>query len=241
MSIRSHVAFVLNHRKTTNGLISCTHTSRPRQGSGTASFSLLFVLRTHQDPCSTCSSHHSSRLHHLSSASLRNHDADSSPCFDEISDDTPEDELAPWVDHIARARCKADDLSAANRMTSWILRQRQIYGRQARMIVKHHEFWFKGLVDTGLCVCLWLCCCRDRGECLSPVCCCRDPGDCLSLVLVWFLPLLLLKDVWSGTSSDGFQTQRRGSWIPGKERAEKVLADAIPIDGRKAWICKFCS
>ena len=40
---------------------------------------------------------------------------------------------------------------------------------------------------------------------------------------------------------DGFQTQKRKSWIPGKVRAEKVLADAIAIDGRKEWICKFCS
>ena len=26
-----------------------------------------------------------------------------------------------------------------------------------------------------------------------------------------------------------------------KERAERVLAGAIAIDGRKDWICKFCS
>ena len=40
---------------------------------------------------------------------------------------------------------------------------------------------------------------------------------------------------------DGYQTRRRGSWIPGKERAEKVQAGAIKIDKRKEWICKFCS
>ena len=40
---------------------------------------------------------------------------------------------------------------------------------------------------------------------------------------------------------DGFQTQKRGSWIPGKERAERVLASAISIDGRKEWTCKFSS
>ena len=51
----------------------------------------------------------------------------------------------------------------------------------------------------------------------------------------------LALEFWSGMVSDGFQTQRRGSWIPGKERAEKVLAGAIAIDGRKEWICKFCS
>ena len=31
------------------------------------------------------------------------------------------------------------------------------------------------------------------------------------------------------------------SWIPGQIRAEKVWADAITIDGRKEWICKFFS
>ena len=35
--------------------------------------------------------------------------------------------------------------------------------------------------------------------------------------------------------------RREKSWIPGKERVEKVLADATTIDGRKEWICKFCS
>ena len=35
--------------------------------------------------------------------------------------------------------------------------------------------------------------------------------------------------------------RREKSWIPGKERAEKMMADAITIDGRKEWICKFCS
>ena len=86
--------------------------------------------------------------------------------------------------------------------------------------------------------------------CLPPVCCCRDPGDCLSPVLVWSLPLLLSKDFRSGMVSDGFQTQRRGLWIPGKERAERVLAGAIAIDGRgvdlqilfgvKWWRCRRC-
>ena len=40
---------------------------------------------------------------------------------------------------------------------------------------------------------------------------------------------------------DGFQTQKKKSWIPGHVRAEKLLADAITIDGRKEWRCKFCS
>ena len=48
-------------------------------------------------------------------------------------------------------------------------------------------------------------------------------------------------DFWSGMVSDGFQTQKRGSWIPGKEREERVLASAISTDGRKDGTCKFCS
>ena len=40
---------------------------------------------------------------------------------------------------------------------------------------------------------------------------------------------------------DGHQTQRGKSWIPEKERAEKVLEEAMTIDGEKEWICKFCS
>ena len=47
------------------------------------------------------------------------HDADSNPCFDEM----PEDELEMWVDYKMRATHKVDDLSAANGITSWILRQ----------------------------------------------------------------------------------------------------------------------
>ena len=52
-----------------------------------------------------------------------------------------------------------------------------------------------------------------------------------ALALSWFSVMV----------SDGFQTQRRGSWILAKERAEIVLAGVIAIDGRKEWICKFCS
>ena len=40
------------------------------------------------------------------------------------------------------------------------------------------------------------------------LCCCRDPGDCLSPVLVWSLPLLLSKDFWSGMGSDGVRGDR---------------------------------
>ena len=41
--------------------------------------------------------------------------------------------------------------------------------------------------------------------------------------------------------SDGFQAEKRGSWIPDKERAERVLANAISTEGVKEWTCKFCS
>ena len=39
----------------------------------------------------------------------------------------------------------------------------------------------------------------------------------------------------SGMVTDGFQAQKRSSWIPGKERAERDLASAISIDGTKKW------
>ena len=45
---------------------------------------------------------------------------------------------------------------------------------------------------------------------------------------------------WPSMGGDGFQTQRK-SWVPGHIRAEQVLADAITIDAREEWICKFCS
>ena len=51
----------------------------------------------------------------------------------------------------------------------------------------------------------------------------------------------LALDLCSGMVGDGFQTQKTGSWILGKERAERVLASVISIDGRKEWKCKFCS
>ena len=41
--------------------------------------------------------------------------------------------------------------------------------------------------------------------------------------------------------SDCFQTRRSGLWILGKERAEKVLASGVSVDGRDEWTCKICS
>ena len=40
--------------------------------------------------------------------------------------------------------------------------------------------------------------------------------------------------------SDGFQTQKKKSWVSGQVMAERVLAEGITIDGRKEWTCKFC-
>ena len=63
------------------------------------------------------------------------HDADSSSCFDEA----PEDEPESWVDYMKKDTHKVDELVRANRNTSWFLRVRQIYGRQATIIAKHHK------------------------------------------------------------------------------------------------------
>ena len=46
------------------------------------------------------------------------HDADSKSFLDEVPDDEPEDGLEPWVDHIVRATHTADDMLAANGITS---------------------------------------------------------------------------------------------------------------------------
>ena len=60
--------------------------------------------------------------------------------------------------------------------------------------------------------------------------------------LVWFFYCCILGRVfWLSVGGDGFQTQRRKSWILGTFRAEKLLAHAITIDGRKERIGKFCS
>ena len=76
------------------------------------------------------------------------HDADSDPCFDDISEDNAEDELEPWVDYITRATHKADNLLTASGITLWILRQKQTYWRQARMFAKHHEDRWTNLVHN---------------------------------------------------------------------------------------------
>ena len=82
-----------------------------------------------------------------------------------------------------------------------------------------------------------------------PCVCCRDPGDCLVCsvaILAIVFPSCLCglaalvsgKVFWLVIGSDGFQTARI-SRVSGQVRAERVLAEAITIDGRKGWTCKF--
>ena len=60
-----------------------------------------------------------------------------------------EDEPEPWADHTTRARHKADDLLAANGITSRIARQSQIYWRQARTIANWNPAKQKGYRKQG--------------------------------------------------------------------------------------------
>ena len=71
------------------------------------------------------------------------HDADTSSCFDEAPADEPES----WVDYMKEDTHKVDELVTANRNTSWILRVRQIYARQATIIAKHHKDRWTKLVS----------------------------------------------------------------------------------------------
>ena len=43
------------------------------------------------------------------------------------------------------------------------------------------------------------------------------------------------------SNGEGWRTQIRNGWIPGQMCAEKILADAVTIDGRREWSCKSCS
>ena len=43
------------------------------------------------------------------------------------------------------------------------------------------------------------------------------------------------------SNGEGWQTQRRKGWLSGQLRADKILAEAITIDGGKEWYCRFCS
>ena len=87
---------------------------------------------------------------------------------------------------------------------------------------------------AGSCVC-----CRDPGDCL--VCSVAIPATVFPSCLRGLAALVSIKVFWSVMGSDGFQTQKNKSWVSGQVRAERVLAEAITIDGRKEWTCKFCS
>ena len=43
------------------------------------------------------------------------------------------------------------------------------------------------------------------------------------------------------SGGDGWQTKKSKTWVSGKVREEKVLAEAVTIDGRKEWICNSAS
>ena len=109
-------------RNVLDGLVSVPHPSGRQRFVGAISDSLPAFMSPPKVCCTTVF-----------------HGADSKTCFDEIPEDNPEDELESWADYIKRATRKADDLLAANRITSWILRQSQLCWRQARMTAKHHE------------------------------------------------------------------------------------------------------
>ena len=75
---------------------------------------------------------------------------------------------------------------------------------------------------------LWYLCVLSRSRRLSfPHACVVWPD--------WFLERFF----WFVMGSDGFQTQKKKSWVSGQVRAERILAEAITIDGRKEWTCKF--
>ena len=72
--------------------------------------------------------------------------------------------------------------------------------------------------------------------------CCRDPATVFTSCLCGLVALVSGKDFWLVVGSAGFQTQKKKkSWVSGQVRAERILAEAITIDGRKEWTCKFCS
>ena len=41
------------------------------------------------------------------------------------------------------------------------------------------------------------------------------------------------------TNGEGWRTQNRKVWLPEQMRTEKISGDAVTIDGRKEWFCKF--
>ena len=98
----------------------------------------------------------------------------------------------------------------------------------------HKHFHSKSLCCLTRCeVCFWfvgLCCVS-----VAIPATCALPSFCAVVAAVAF------EVSGREMGGDSFQTHKSKSCILGKDRAEKVLADAITIDGRNEWICKFCS
>ena len=86
---------------------------------------------------------------------------------------------------------------------------------------------------------------------IGPGVCCRDPGDCLVCsvaiqatvfpsCLCGLATLVSRKVFWLVMGRMAFRHKRISQ--SGLARPERVLAEAITIDGRKEWKCKFfCS
>ena len=71
---------------------------------------------------------------------------------------------------------------------------------------------------------------------------CRDPSDlCPSFLCGWLLPHSHSKTLAKRWAVMVSKRKRVIAGFSGQVRAEEVLADAITIDGRKEWICKFFS
>ena len=83
-------------------------------------------------------------------------------------------------------------------------------------------------------------CVLSRSRRLSCVFC-RDPGDCLSLVPVWFGRFGFQKDFWLVMESDWLSNAGEEVLGVGPGQGRKNLAEAITVDARKEWTCKFCS
>ena len=64
-------------------------------------------------------------------------DADSNPCFDEIPEDNPKDELEPRVGYTTRATRKADDLTFVSNWNSAVSTKQKVYPIQG----KPHKRW----------------------------------------------------------------------------------------------------
>ena len=87
---------------------------------------------------------------------------------------------------------------------------------------------------------LWSSCVLSRpSDC--PVCSAAIPATVFPSCLCGLTVLVSRKAFWLVMGSDGLHIQKKKSWVSGQVRAERVLAEAITIDGRKEWTCKFCS